>query len=65
MSDNANRRSIVVKDVLWDKLKAVSEREGRSLSELVREALIDLLTKKSEIKHYDPIKDTYGRPLQT
>lgn len=57
----ANRRNIVVKDQLWKQLKEISKKEGRSLSELIREALIDFFNKKRrESSHYDPVKDKFG-----
>lgn len=56
---NQNRRSIVVQDKMWFRLKNLAGEEGRSMSELIREALVDLFHKKTRSisQGYDPVKD--------
>jgi len=54
-----NRRSIVVQNKMWMTLKELAKEEGRSMSELIREALVDLFQKRTRpvSQGYDPIKD--------
>ncbi len=53
-------RSFVVKDQIWARLKSLSKEEGRSMSELLREAINDLF-KKREPGTYDPVRDQYKK----
>lgn len=59
----ANRRNIVLGDVFWNKLMKMKAEESRSISELIREALIDLFEKRrrQSLKHYDPVSDTFTK----
>jgi len=58
-----NRRNIVIKDTMWEKLRALGKTEGRSLSDLIREAIVDLLDKrvKPDKIEYDPESDRLVR----
>lgn len=58
---SSNRRSIVVKERTWQRLKKLGEEEERSVSELIREAIRDLFAKKGKPKssRYNPVTDTY------
>lgn len=57
----ANRRQVVLGDLFWEKLQKMKREEQRSISELVREALIDLFEKRSRQNRttYDPVADTF------
>lgn len=50
------RRNIVVGNTMWNKLKELAKSEERSVSDLIREAVADLLRKRSS---YDAVKDRY------
>jgi Arc/MetJ-type ribon-helix-helix transcriptional regulator len=55
---NTKARSVVIKDQMWDTLRSLSARENRSMSDLLREALNDLFSKRQS-KDYDPITDRF------
>lgn len=55
---NTKVRSVVVKDQVWEKLRKVAELEGRSMSDLLREALNDLFVKR-RLGDYDPVTDRF------
>jgi len=55
-----NRRNIVISHPVWSAAKEIAKREGRSVSDIVREGLINLIHKKhAESGSYDPIKDKF------
>ena len=53
------RRSIIIGDQMWDKIGKLARKEDRSRSELVREALIDLMARRERKPsgNYDPVND--------
>ncbi len=61
MSKSLNVRSIVVGNKTWEKLRALGKEEERSMSELIREALLDLFDKriKPVKREYDPTSDSF------
>lgn len=60
---SANRRQVVLGDIFWSKLQEMKKQEQRSISELVREALIDLFEKrkKQQATAYDPVTDKFEK----
>ena len=68
----ANRRQIVLGDIFWERLQRMKREEQRSISELIREALLDLFAKRNQQNAtvYDPVSDSfkassYGAPPRT
>jgi len=59
---NNNIRSVVVGPKTWSKLKALGKKEERSMSELIREAILDLFDKRTRPKtvNYDPVADKFN-----
>lgn len=59
---NKNIRSVVVGPKTWTKLKDLGKKEERSMSELVREAILDLFDKRTRPKgvKYDPVADRFS-----
>ena len=51
-----NRRAVIVKDGLWNRLRIISTNEERSMSDLIRESINDLLEKRQG-RNYDPVAD--------
>lgn len=65
---SSHRRSIVMGPKTWEQLKLWAAKEERSISDLIREAVADLLRKK-DVKlraglQYDPVTDTLRPPPQ-
>lgn len=60
MAASKNIRSIVVGPETWARLKNLAAKEERSMSELLREALLDIF-KKREPGAYDPATDSFKR----
>ena len=60
MAASKNMRSIIVGPETWARLRKLAKEEERSLSELTREALLDLF-KKREPAEYDPKTDSYRK----
>ncbi len=62
---SANRRNVVIGPKTWNKLKSLARKEERSMSDILREALSELLKKraiqKSSTEEYNPITDNYKR----
>ncbi len=58
------RRSVVIGNKLWSRLKALAENEERAVSDLLREAAVKLLESRERgEKGYDPVTETYNRSL--
>ena len=59
---NNNIRSVVVGPKTWSKLKTLGKKEERSMSELIREAILDLFDKRTRPKtvNYDPVADKFN-----
>ena len=55
----SNRRNVVIKTKTWEKLRAVSGEEERSMSDIIRQALHEFFMRRDQNKKgiYDPIKD--------
>lgn len=58
-----HRRNIVVGPKTWEKLRALAREEERSMSDIIREALLELF-KRREVGiargvQYDPVTDNY------
>ena len=61
---SANRRNVVIGPKTWNQVKSLAKKEERSISDLIREALLELLKKRATTKpatDYNPITDSYGR----
>ena len=58
------RRSVVIGNKLWGKLKELAKEEERAVSDLLREAAIKLLESREKgEKGYDPVTETYNRSI--
>jgi predicted CopG family antitoxin len=59
------RRNIVMGPKTWEKLRALGKEEERSISDLIREAVLELLKRRasgiSAGEQYDPITDNFGK----
>lgn len=55
---NTKARSMIIKDQMWENLRSLSAKENRSMSDLLREALNDLFSKRRS-KDYDPVTDRF------
>jgi hypothetical protein len=57
------RRSIVVGDKTWEALRAQAKEEERSMGDLIREAILELLDRRAHGvargPQYDPIGDSF------
>jgi len=49
---------MIIKDQMWENLRSLSAKENRSMSDLLREALNDLFSKRRS-KDYDPVTDRF------
>ena len=49
-------RSVAVGDQIWERLRELANKEDRSMSDLIREAINDLLEKRQG-RNYDPVMD--------
>ncbi len=61
---SAYRRNIVVGPKTWAKLKSLARKEERSMSDIIREALMELFKrrmKQNPAEEYDPITDNYRK----
>ena len=49
-------RSVAVGDQIWERLREFANKEDRSMSDLIRESINDLLEKRQG-RNYDPVAD--------
>jgi len=61
---SAYRRNIVVGPKTWAKLKSLARKEERSMSDIIREAIMELFKrrmKQNPAGEYDPVTDNYRK----
>lgn len=60
----ANRRNIVMGKKTWERLRAVAKHEERSISDIIREAVIKLLDQRDanpEARTYNARTDRFSK----
>jgi len=63
-----HRRNVVIGPKTWDSLKEIAEKEERSISDILREAAIELINRRKTEpagKTYNARVDTYVRRPST
>ena len=61
----SKRRNVVIGDKTWGRLKDLAKKEERSMSDIIREGLMELFKQREagvERKpEYDPVTDTFQK----